>query len=219
MIEAVVIDVDDTLCLTEAASFEIENEALRRMDRPPMKRDVHLATWGQFLFDAILTRSPGIDLEQFKVAYHPVIEEFIESGRLDAIPQENYQAMDGLLDRGKKLMLLTSRTHGEFKHMLEPDHLLASRITAFYYQGNMAYRKPDPRAFNELLQDHSLSPADCVYVGDSPSDAAASNQAGLRFIASLESGIRQRTDFSGYQVDAYIHRFADLVDAVVALEA
>lgn len=173
---------------------------------------------GSAPFDAILTRSPGVDVEAFKAAYHPAITEFIADGRLDKIPEENYQALDQLLALGKLVMLLTSRTHGEFKHMLEPDHLLASRVTAFYYRDNMQYHKPDPRAFDELLQAHGLSPEQCVYVGDSPSDAQASNEAGLNFIASLESGIRQRQDFDNYNVDAFIARFPDVVGAVTQLE-
>jgi phosphoglycolate phosphatase len=218
MIEAVVIDVDDTLCLTEAACFDLENEALNRMGRTPMERAVHLGTWGQPLFEAIATRSPGVDVEKFKVAYHPVIDEFIADDRLDSIPEANYEALDRLSVLGKKLMLLTSRTHGEFKHLLAPDHELSTRVSAFYYKDNMTYHKPDPRAFDEVLRDSDLVPAQCVYVGDSPSDAAASNEAGLNFIASLESGIRQRQDFDGYRVAAFVNRFPDIVDAVIALD-
>jgi phosphoglycolate phosphatase len=218
MIEAVVIDVDDTLCLTEAACFELENTALERMAREPMPRAIHVSTWGQPLFDAILKRSPGIDVAAFKAAYHPVIEEFITDGRLDAIPEENYKALDKLIALGKTVMLLTSRTHGEFKHMLAPDHLLASRVKAFYYRDNMQYHKPDPRAFDELLSGSSLRPEQCVYVGDSPSDAQAANGAGVRFIASLESGIRQRRDFEGLHVDVFMNRFPDIVSAVTSLD-
>ena len=218
MIEAVVIDVDDTLCLTEAVCFDLENTALQRMGRNPMGREVHLGTWGQPLFEAIETRSPGIDVEEFKVVYHPVIDEFIADGRLDSIPEANYEALDRLVALGKKVMLLTSRTRGEFKHLLAPDHSLSSRVSAFYYNDNMAYHKPDPRAFDEVLRDSSLQPEQCVYIGDSPGDAAASNQAGLSFIASLESGIRQREDFAGFNVSAFINRFPDVVDAVIALD-
>lgn len=218
-IEAVVIDVDDTLCLTEAACFDLENETLERMGRQPMDRAVHLSTWGQPLFDAIKMRSPGIDVEEFKAVYHPIIAKHIEAGKLDVIPQANYEALDRLLELGKKIMLLTSRTHGEFQHMLEPDHQLASRVTAFYYKDNMQFHKPDPRAFDELLAHHNLKPEHCVYVGDSPSDAVASNDAGLGFIASLESGIRQRDDFTDYRVAAFIDRFPDIVNAIANLDA
>lgn len=218
MIEAVVIDVDDTLCLTEAACFEMENETLAAMGCAAMSREVHIETWGQPLFEAIAVRSPGINVEAFKAAYHPIIADYTRAGKLDVIPEANYRALDRLADMGKMLMILTSRTHGELRHMLEPDHLLASRIEAFYYRDNTTYHKPDPRVFDELLANHGIEAAHSVYVGDSVSDAAAAKQAGLFFVASMESGLRQRSDFDPGQVDAFIDAFPDVVGAVERLD-
>jgi len=219
MIEAVIIDLDDTLCLTEAVCFEMENAVLETMGRAPMSRELHLKTWGKPLFEIIATRSPGIDVEAFKETYHPIVAKYTESGRFDTIPEENYAALDQLIKLGKSLMVLTSRTHTELQHLLEPDHLLASRVQAFYYRGNMQYHKPDPRAFTELLRDSNLTPNQCVYVGDSTSDAIAAKEAGLHFIASLESGLRQRQDFDDLSVDRFIERFPGIVDAVLALDS
>lgn len=218
MIEALIIDVDDTLCLTEVACFDMENETLVSMGRAPMSREVHVSTWGQPLFEAIAVRSPGIDVESFKDAFKPIIAEYTSSGKLDSIPEANYLALDKLLAMNKLLMVLTSRTHGELKHLLEPDHLLATRIQKFYYKDNMQYHKPDPRAFKELLINNGLSAGNCAYVGDSISDAIASNKAGLHFIASLESGLRQKKDFSNQHVDVFISTFPDVVDAVIAMD-
>lgn len=218
MIEALIIDVDDTLCLTEAACFALENETLARMGRKPMSRDVHLATWGQLFHDAMKVRSPGIDIEAFKLAFLPVQEEYIRNGKLDVIPQCNYDALDTLLAQNKKLFVLTSRTFDEVGHMLAADHLLASRIEAFYHKDNTQFHKPDPRVFNELLAAQGLCPERSVYVGDSIGDAAASKQAGLKFVASLESGLRQPEDFKDHEVDAFINRFPDIVSAIAMLD-
>lgn len=217
MIEAIVIDFDDTLCLTEAACFDMENATLAAMGREPMPRDVHISTWGQPLFDAIQVRSPGIDIEAFKEAYRPTIAEYTRSGKLDVIPQANFDALDSLIAMSKSLFILTSRTESELLHILEPDHFLAPRIKGFYHKDNTQFHKPDPRVFNELLAAHKLAPERCVYVGDSIGDATAAKQAGLLFIASLESGLRQRDDFNDYQVDAFISRFPEVVDAVLDL--
>jgi phosphoglycolate phosphatase len=102
--------------------------------------------------------------------------------------------------------------------MLEPSHLLAPRVKAFYYRDNMQFHKPDPRAFNELLSANSLHPEECVYMGDSPSDAQAANGAGLHFIASLESGIRQQQDFEDSHVDAFIAQFPNILKAIANIE-
>jgi phosphoglycolate phosphatase-like HAD superfamily hydrolase len=218
VIRAVVIDVDDTLCLTEAVCFELENEVLRRIGRRPMSRAVHLSTWGMPLLDAMLERSPGLDLQDFTAAYRLVLGDYVRTGRLDVITPENLAALDVLLAEGRRLMLLTSRTEAEMEHLLAPEHVLADRLTAAYHADNTPFSKPDPRAFTPLLADTGLRPDECVYVGDSPSDGQAANGAGLHFIACLHSGIRRPQHFAGCRVDAFIDTFPDVVGAVANLE-
>ncbi|SBT44175.1 HAD family hydrolase [Micromonospora narathiwatensis] len=218
MIRAVVVDVDDTLCLTESACFDLENEVLRRIGRPPMPRTVHLATWGQPLLDAMPRRSPGVDLARFAAAYRVVLGRYVAAGRLDVIPPENLRALDRLVAAGRTVMLLTSRTESEMAHLLAPDHVLAERVSAVFHAGNTRHRKPDPRAFDELLAATGLAPHQCVYVGDSPGDAVAAGEAGLRFVACLQSGVRRREDFEARHVDLFVDAFPEVVSAVARLE-
>lgn len=219
MIKAVVFDIDDTFSLTEAVSFEIENTILQRMGRPPMSRKVHLETWEQPLSKALAIRSPGTDLDTFKAAYLPLIDEYTKSGKMDIIPAANYEALDKLVEFDKTLMVLTSRTHDRMIRLLEPSHLLAKRIKAFYYRDNLRFRKPDPRVFDQLLENNGLLPEQCVYVGDAIHDGKAAKGAGLRFIACLESGLRQREDFASIPVDIFIYKFPEVVSAVQSLDA
>ena len=214
MIRAVIVDVDDTLCLTEAASFELENEVLARMGRPPMTRTVHLATWGEALLDAMRHRSPGLDLEHFARLFPAAHQQYLAAGRLDVIPPENLEALDKLVAAGRTVLLLTSRTGPEVAHLLAEDHALAGRVTAAYHQSNSRYRKPDPRAFDELLADTGFAPHECVYVGDSPGDAVAAGGAGIRFIACLQSGVRRLDEFDARHVTASIDAFPELVAVV-----
>jgi phosphoglycolate phosphatase len=219
MIRAVVIDVDDTLCMTEAASFTLENEVLAAMGRPPMPRSLHLASWGAPLLEAMPLRSPGIDLERFGPLFQTAMERHVADGRLDVIPPPNLAALDELLLGGYSLMLLTSRTGPEVMHMLAPDHVLAARISRVYHRDNTRHGKPDPRAFDELLAQAGLSPGECVYVGDSPGDAEAAGRAGIAFIACLESGVRQLSDFNPRYVTATIGAFPEVVPVVRELAA
>jgi HAD superfamily hydrolase (TIGR01549 family) len=218
VIKAVIIDLDDTLCLTEAACFDMENEVLVKMGLQPMSRDIHVSSWGKPLFEAIQIRSPGLNLDMFKQIYAPTIKEYTNSGKLDSIPPENLKALDELIDMNKTICILTSRTHGELKHLLKPDHSLSQRVKTFYYRDNMQYHKPDPRAFNEFFEHYKLEPSETIYVGDSTSDAVAAKEAGLHFIASLESGLRSKKDFSQLSVDGYIDKFYQIVQAVKSLE-
>lgn len=214
MIKAVVIDFDDTLCLTEAACFELENAVLALMDCQPQTREIHKHTWGQPLFDIITTRSPGVDVKRFRELIQEMLPLWVAEGKIDTISPTSIETLDELLQEGKELYILTSRTHDEVKHLLSPEHDLASRITSFYYRDIMAFHKPDPRAFDEVLNDHQLDRAACVYVGDSPSDAMAAKQAGLHFIASLESGVRTKEDFATLPVDAFVNSFSNIPAAI-----
>jgi phosphoglycolate phosphatase-like HAD superfamily hydrolase len=186
VIRAVAVDIDDTLVLTEAVSFELENEVLAGLGRAPMPRAVHVSTWGQPLLEAIGHRSPGVDTGRFAAAFPPVFGRYVADGRIDAVAPDNLAA-------------------------------LAGRLSGAYHLGNVRHPKPDPRAFDELLADGGLAPGECVYVGDSPSDARAANGAGVRFVACLQSGLRTPEHFAGCRVDAFIDAFPGIVDAVAAL--
>ncbi len=119
---------------------------------------------------------------------------------------------------GLQHFVLSSRNYVEMKHFLDATNPLSVLVDAFYYQDNMQYHKPDPRAFAHIEEEHGLKPAECVYVGDQPGDAAAAKGAGLHFIANLEEGLRTREDFADYPVDAFINRFTELPEAIMELE-
>ncbi|MDI6102296.1 HAD family hydrolase [Actinoplanes sp. NEAU-A12] len=217
MIKAVIIDVDDTLCMTEASSFELENEVLATMGRPPMPREVHLSTWGEVLLEAMPQRSPGLDLDRFAELFMTSMQRYVAEGRLDVIPPENVAALDDLILTGRAVMLLTSRAGREVRHMLEPDHVLATRVSGVWHRESTRCGKPDPRVFDELLAHTGLSPAQCVYVGDSPGDAIAAGGAGMAFIACLQSGVRRLEDFDGRYVTAAVETFPEVVTVVEEL--
>jgi phosphoglycolate phosphatase len=218
VIRAVIVDVDDTLCLTEAVSFELENEVLAALGRPPMSRAVHRATWGEVLLDAMPHRSPGVDLGRFAELFPVLHQRYLADGRLDVVPAENLRALDRLVGDGRTVLLLTSRTEAEVRHLLEPDHVLAGRVTGAYHQGNTRFRKPDPRVFDELLAETGLKPQQCVYVGDSPGDAAAAGGAGIRFVACLQSGVRRLDEFDPRYVTAAVDTFPEMVGVIEALD-
>lgn len=209
-IEAVLIDVDDTLVLTEAAAYEIENLAIQKQGLPKFTRELHKQTWGQPLFEIILRRSPGVDIDSFRKTYKELVADYVKNGKVDKIEDWNIEILKNLRRLGLKLFIVTSRELQEVEHMLAEDHILANYIDAFYHKDNNEYHKPDPRVFNKVLFENNMKSINCIYVGDSVSDAEAAFGAGMGFVACLEAGLRKKEDFSHYPSTLYINKFTEL---------
>lgn len=216
MIKVVLLDFDDTLCLTEESCFQMENDVAQEMGFPPMTREMHKITWGKPLQDIIATRIPGINSREFMKHMEKTLPEYIENEKLDVIPEDNLKILDQLRNSGKKLAILTSRSLQEVQHLLHENHPLAKHIDAFYHRDNLEYLKPDPRVFNNALYQFDIMPEEAVYVGDSVSDAIAAKEAGMHFIAVLESGLRTKEDFEGKAVDFYAEKFTDILPYILS---
>ena len=212
MINLIIIDIDDTLCMTEEACFSLENETLSLIGAKNFDRDIHIKTWGEPLFEAIKKRSPGVNVQEFRETFGVKLNDYIHKGKLDKIPNRNYVCLKNLKSRGFKIGIITSRTRLESLHLDSESHELTKISDYFYSKDDTKYHKPDPRVFDEILSESSFKPEQCVYIGDSLSDCAAAKLAGLKFIACLESGLRSREDFEelDYKPDVYIARFSDL---------
>jgi phosphoglycolate phosphatase len=219
MIKAVIFDFDDTLCLTEEACFNMENEILVEMGRPKMSREIHQATWGKPIIEAIAQRSPGIDQVEFSKRFPEIYERTVKAGKLDVVPEENIRIVKQLADENKYIAILTSRTGAEIAHLKAENHPLGVIVKDFYHKDNTNnFVKPNPRVFDVIFQQ-GYKPEECVYIGDSISDGAAALGAGMRFIASLESELRTRKDFSEYQVDAFIKDLTELPAVIKKMDA
>jgi phosphoglycolate phosphatase len=71
-----------------------------------------------------------------------------------------------------------------------------SRFLSIRGADNVPAPKPKPDGLLEVCKDMSLKPEDCVYIGDSPSDAGAADAAGMPSIGVLwgshsEESLRQ----------------------------
>src|SRR5689334_15727273 len=136
MIKLVVLDFDDTFCLTEEACFDLENDIAKEMGFAPMTRALHKKNWGKPLEDAIKERVPGINAHEFMERVTKAIPEYIAQEKYDVISQKNLLALKSLRDAGRRLAILTSRTAGEARHLLHEKHPLNNHIEAFYHKDN-----------------------------------------------------------------------------------
>lgn len=218
MIQVVILDFDDTLCLSEESCFRFENKIAQELGHAPMSRTIHQITWGQNLQDAIKERVPGIDAEKFMNLFEKMVPQAILDGEFDNVPERNLDVLDKLKDAGKKLAIITSRSFGEVKYLMDTTHPLSKRIDMFYHRDNSEHLKPDPRVFNKALYEFDAKPKECVYVGDTLKDGFAAKEAGLSFIAVLESGLVSEDNFRNVNipVDFYAAKFTDILPFILS---
>ena len=214
MIGLVIFDFDDTLSMTEAGCFAMENAVAKQLGLPEMSRGVHRKTWGRLLKDVLPERFPGVDVLRFLRTLEDMIPRFAGRGIIDAVPRKNLETLDELKRRGSRTAVLTSRMAFECGHLTAPGGLLEGRIDRFYFKESYAHAKPDPRVFSGVLADFDTPPGDAVYIGDSPGDATCAKGAGLYFVACLESGLRARESFAPEAVDAFVDDLSELTAAL-----
>jgi isopentenyldiphosphate isomerase/phosphoglycolate phosphatase-like HAD superfamily hydrolase len=218
MIKLVIIDFDDTLCLTEEATYNLESQIGIEMGFPKMLRHIHKQTWGRPIEKVITERIPGIDAGEFMKKLEITMPIFVERGELDNVLPKNIQILKALKLKGKTIAMLTSRNYSELKHIMHDDHALQDVISSYQYQNNSEYLKPDPRVFEVFFNKYKVQPHEVVYVGDTISDAICSNGAGIKFIACLESGLKSREDFATLNVDYFVEEFTQIEKVIAEID-
>ncbi|MFZ2025047.1 MAG: HAD family hydrolase [Microgenomates group bacterium] len=218
MIKLILVDFDDTLCLSEEACFHLENEIAEKLGFTPMSRTVHQANWGKPLKDAIVERIPGIDGEKFMGLFAEVSRKYVDQGTFDHISEENLGVLRQLRENGYKVVIQTSRQHCEVEYLVSDRSPLAPVIDGFFYQERSQYKKPDPRVFLLPSTSFHVSFQEMVYVGDAFTDVQWCKAAGIHFIASLESGLRTKEDFEKLGATMFIHKFAELPERIEELD-
>lgn len=88
-----------------------------------------------------------------------------------------------LRDRGLKLALLSNATDHAFVERLSRNAAIADFFDPLLSSAKISHRKPDPRAFQPILDAWQIPASETVMVGDQPSfDILGAHRAGMRGI-------------------------------------
>ncbi len=218
MIKLVIVDFDDTLCLTEEATYQMESRIGLEMGMPLMDREIHKKTFGKPIDEIISIRIPGINVPEFMKRLELMIPEYINKGILDNVSDYNLKTLLNLKAKGKTIGMLTGRSLMELKHVLSKDNPLSDIFSLSQYKDNSKYQKPDPRVFDIFFSTFNVKPSEVLYIGDSINDGVASNEAQIHFIASLESKNRTKEDFKDIKVEYFVNKFTELEEIVNKLD-
>ena len=121
------------------------------------------------------------------------------------------QTVKALQKLGIHLAIVSQKRRRYIQPILEKENLLES-FEAIVGGGDAAY-KPDPEGLLLAVAQTGSVPANCLYVGDSVTDAETARRAGIAFVAVL-SGVTPRTAFESYDVYAILED----VSGVLGLE-
>lgn len=122
----------------------------------------------------------------------------------EGVPQ-TVKALQGL---GIQLAIVSQKRRRYIQPILEREHLLEA-FEVIVGGGDAAY-KPDPEGLQMAVVQTGGSPENCVYVGDSVTDAETARRAGIAFIAVL-SGVTPRTAFEDYAAYAILEDVSELL--------
>lgn len=90
---------------------------------------------------------------------------------------------------------------------------LPGRADVMYGESELIPRKPDPTGIELAMRMLNATPADTVYVGDSPGDIRAARNAGV-FAVAVGWGYHAREDFAAEDAepDLFVHSPEELLD-------
>ncbi len=203
---AVLFDLDGTLIDSLPDVQAAANAVLDGFELPGLARDVVAGFVGlgeQVFVDRLIAAT---DLQPSDRA--EVMTAFIAAYKQAALQTKTFphvaEALAALQSHRVPMGLVTNKPRGPLLPTLESADL--GRFFDVVVAGDdLAVRKPDPAPVRHAME--RLGVSDCVYVGDSETDAATAANAGVPFILFTE-GIR----LSPVEDLPHAERFSDFAD-------
>ena len=99
------------------------------------------------------------------------------------VEKENLELTDlaaRLKQKGYKLIILSNNFSERAKYYAENFQFLKDLFEAVYYSWQTSFVKPDVRAFELILKNHSLKPEDCLYFDDSEKNVDLATSIGIK---------------------------------------
>ena len=204
--QALIFDLDGTLCDTRVDLANAVNHARTRLGLAPLTVAEVTGYVGDGL--AKLIARSFADRSELVEAALPLYREHYAAHLLDNSPlydgvAEGLAALSAL---GAPMAVLTNKPEGYAREML--DHYGLSRYMKHIYGGDsFSTHKPDPEGVLAITRSYGIAPAETLLVGDNHTDLAAARAAGMPSVFCTY-GFGRRND---EPCDATADSFADVV--------
>ena len=201
-VRTIIFDFDYTLVDSAQGTIDGVNFAFEKMGLPIASDDAVRRTIGLSLPD-ILPALAGDAYTKYvdeftRLFFQRADETMVSLAEFYAgVPQ----TVKALRELGIQLAIVSQKTRRYIQPILEKENLLEA-FEAIVGGGDAAY-KPDPEGLLLAITQTESNPENCLYVGDSVTDAETARRADIAFIAVL-SGVTPRTAFESYNAYAIL---------------
>jgi len=215
MLKAIIFDFDGVIC----ESVEVKTEAFRKLfqDYPKQLEQIlrfHMDNGGMSRF------------EKFKIIYRDFLRQELteehskELGR--KFTEYSYQAViDSPFVKGVGEFL--EKYHKTFVFFIvsgtpegEMVSIVKEKGLGKYFQGVYGTPRLKGKLLTLILKQNELNKSEAIFVGDSRTDYAGAQEAGVRFIGRLHEGYPN--PFLGVRVDAVINDLSELYSKIKNLQ-
>jgi 2-phosphoglycolate phosphatase len=217
MVDAVIFDLDGTLIDSAPIYYELIDVVFKRLDIPPVDRQVLLEAMknGEFEWDLVLPDEMKPCQEEVIQSAQKLIEDIAPSmfrSQVKLIPG-TAQALKAIAAEGLRLALATSTLRDYMAVKLGPlrkagiENLLEVIVTA----DDVRNKKPHAEPLLKCCRMLGFAPGQCAYVGDTRVDIRAGRAAGMQTVGVL-------TGFDGYEA-LKNERPTVIIDSIADLKA
>lgn len=190
-------DFDYTLVNSEKGILTCFHRTLEALGYPDVGDDVLKSTIGDTIEAAVRRITGESDeerIQSFVEAYHREADEHMTPGTF--FFPGSVHTLRELHRRGAKTGIISTKRRCRILEKFQQEHI---EDTMDYIVGveDVAKAKPSPEGIEKALRYFQMMPQETLYIGDSPFDAGAAENAGVDF-AAVTTGTTPVEAFTGY---------------------
>lgn len=207
-VQTIIFDFDYTLVDSAGGTIDGVNFAFDKMGLPLASDAAIRKTIGLSLPDILPALAREADTKRTdefeRLFFQRADETMVALAEFYAGVPETIQALQNL---NIQLAIVSQKNRHYIQGILAKENL----VDAFpvIVGGGDAPYKPNPEGLHMAVAETNSDPRNCLYVGDSVTDAKTAQRAGITFIATL-SGVTPREAFEDYDVYAVIEDVPEL---------
>ena len=210
LVQTIIFDFDYTLVDSARGTIDGVNFAFSQMELPLASDDTIRRAIGLSLPDILMSLAGETDpkrMDEFTRFFLQRADETMVALAefYEGVP-ETVQALQQL---DIQLAIVSQKNRHYIQGILAKENLVDT-FPVIIGGGDAAY-KPNPEGLQMAIARTNSNPENCLYVGDSVTDAKTARRAGITFIATL-SGVTPREAFEDYNTYAVIEDVPDLLN-------